>query len=102
MARAPTISGADRRDSVSEAARAADVCPLRNHRPAFSFRLRKSRRLPRACSARLTLTPEAVVVEEVTNSGLRGRGGAGFPTGIKWRTVLNTAGRSEIYRLQCG
>ncbi len=29
------------------------------------------------------------IVEEVTKSGLRGRGGAGFPTGIKWRTVLN-------------
>ncbi len=29
----------------------------------------------------------AAVVEEVANSGLRGRGGAGFPTGIKWRTV---------------
>ena len=27
------------------------------------------------------------VVEEVIASGLRGRGGAGFPTGIKWRTV---------------
>src|SRR5271167_2231203 len=37
----------------------------------------------------LTLTPQAIV-EEVTNSGLRGRGGAGFPTGIKWKTVLNT------------
>lgn len=29
----------------------------------------------------------AAVVEEVFASGLRGRGGAGFPTGIKWRTV---------------
>ena len=28
------------------------------------------------------------IVEEVTASGLRGRGGAGFPTGIKWKTVL--------------
>jgi formate dehydrogenase iron-sulfur subunit len=37
----------------------------------------------------IKLTPEAIV-EEVTTSGLRGRGGAGFPTGIKWRTVLNT------------
>ncbi|MEX2519707.1 MAG: NADH-ubiquinone oxidoreductase-F iron-sulfur binding region domain-containing protein [Paracoccaceae bacterium] len=27
------------------------------------------------------------IVEEVTKSGLRGRGGAGFPTGIKWKTV---------------
>jgi len=35
----------------------------------------------------LTLSPEAIVAE-VTDSGLRGRGGAGFPTGIKWKTVL--------------
>ncbi|MCB1395116.1 MAG: formate dehydrogenase, partial [Rhodobacteraceae bacterium] len=34
----------------------------------------------------LTLTP-ARIVQEVTDSGLRGRGGAGFPTGIKWKTV---------------
>jgi formate dehydrogenase iron-sulfur subunit len=30
------------------------------------------------------------IVEEVVNSGLRGRGGAAFPTGIKWNTVLST------------
>jgi len=30
----------------------------------------------------------AAIVETVVASGLRGRGGAGFPTGIKWRTVL--------------
>jgi formate dehydrogenase iron-sulfur subunit len=28
------------------------------------------------------------IVDEVAKSGLRGRGGAGFPTGIKWRTVM--------------
>ena len=37
----------------------------------------------------LSLTP-AEVVQEVTDSGLRGRGGAGFPAGIKWKTVLET------------
>src|SRR5215510_6880455 len=30
----------------------------------------------------------AAIVQAVTDSGLRGRGGAAFPTGIKWRTVL--------------
>ncbi|HTW85707.1 MAG TPA: NADH-quinone oxidoreductase subunit NuoF [Candidatus Sulfotelmatobacter sp.] len=30
----------------------------------------------------------AAIVEAVTDSGLRGRGGAAFPTGIKWKTVL--------------
>jgi NADH-quinone oxidoreductase subunit F len=34
----------------------------------------------------------AEIVTEVTTSGLRGRGGAGFPAGIKWQTVLKTAG----------
>jgi len=34
----------------------------------------------------------ADVVAEVTRSGLRGRGGAGFPTGIKWKTVLEAEG----------
>ena len=34
----------------------------------------------------LEIGPKAII-EEVIASGLRGRGGAGFPTGIKWRTV---------------
>jgi formate dehydrogenase iron-sulfur subunit len=36
----------------------------------------------------LGMTP-AAIVQEVTESGLRGRGGAAFPTGIKWKTVLD-------------
>ena len=39
----------------------------------------------------LEIGPEAIVAE-VTASGLRGRGGAGFPTGIKWKTVAEAAG----------
>ena len=32
------------------------------------------------------------VIEEVARSGLRGRGGAGYPTGLKWRTVAKASG----------
>ena len=35
------------------------------------------------------------VVKEVTDSGLRGRGGAAFPTGIKWNTVLHASGSQK-------
>ena len=37
----------------------------------------------------------AATVEEVVASGLRGRGGAGFPTGIKWRTVAETKAQQK-------
>lgn len=37
------------------------------------------------------LGPDAVI-ETVTQSGLRGRGGAGFPAGIKWKTVAGADG----------
>src|SRR5579875_2687968 len=37
----------------------------------------------------------AQVVEEVTASGLRGRGGAGFPAGIKWKTTLETEAKQK-------
>ncbi|NCO83692.1 MAG: NADH-quinone oxidoreductase subunit NuoF [Nitrospirae bacterium CG_4_10_14_3_um_filter_44_29] len=36
------------------------------------------------------MTPEAVTAE-IKNSGLRGRGGAGFPTGVKWEACRKTA-----------
>ena len=37
----------------------------------------------------LEMEPQAIV-DEIKESGLRGRGGAAFPTGIKWQTVLDT------------
>ncbi|EEW24635.1 formate dehydrogenase beta subunit [Rhodobacter ferrooxidans] len=43
----------------------------------------------------LAMVP-ADIVAEVTASGLRGRGGAGFPTGIKWKTVAE-AGAGQKY-----
>ena len=48
-----------------------------------------------AISKSFEMGPDAVI-DAVTASGLRGRGGAGFPTGIKWRTVAD-AGTGEKY-----
>jgi formate dehydrogenase iron-sulfur subunit len=42
----------------------------------------------------LTLTSDAILAD-VTTSGLRGRGGAGFPTGIKWKTVAQTSAEQK-------
>jgi len=42
----------------------------------------------------VAMTPEQIV-EAVEASGLRGRGGAGFPTGTKWRTVLGAPGETK-------
>jgi formate dehydrogenase iron-sulfur subunit len=38
----------------------------------------------------------AEVVAKIAESGLRGRGGAGFPAGIKWKTVLDTPGELKF------
>ena len=42
----------------------------------------------------LAMTPEDIV-KIVTDSGLRGRGGAAFPAGIKWKTVLGTQSKQK-------
>ncbi|MDR0563831.1 MAG: NAD(P)H-dependent oxidoreductase subunit E [Azoarcus sp.] len=42
----------------------------------------------------VTMTPEEVVAE-LTASGLRGRGGAGFPTGMKWKLAAAAKGETK-------
>jgi formate dehydrogenase iron-sulfur subunit len=48
----------------------------------------------RGLAAALALKP-ADIVASVTASGLRGRGGAAFPAGIKWKTVLGAQGAQK-------
>ncbi len=42
----------------------------------------------------LALTPSAII-QEITDSGLKGRGGAGFPTGMKWGYCARAAGTQK-------
>ena len=69
-------------------------------RPGADRGLPGRRRLPRRCSRRSSdLTPQQAI-DEIVRSGLRGRGGAGYPTGLKWRTVAKARGRREVRHLQ--
>ena len=43
----------------------------------------------------LEMTPEKVI-ERVSESGLKGRGGAGFPTGLKWKLAAEAAGEEKF------
>jgi len=43
----------------------------------------------------LTVMTRAQVIDQVTKSGLRGRGGAGYPTGLKWSTVAKAVGTQK-------
>jgi formate dehydrogenase iron-sulfur subunit len=62
-------------------------CGVVDPRSIEDFRARQGYKgLERA----LTLTSDAILAD-ITASGLRGRGGAGFPTGIKWKTVAQTS-----------
>jgi len=42
-------------------------------------------------TALLEMTPNGVI-HRITESGLRGRGGGGYPTGLKWSTVAKANG----------
>jgi bidirectional [NiFe] hydrogenase diaphorase subunit len=43
----------------------------------------------------LTELEPSAVIDRITRSGLRGRGGAGFPTGLKWGTVAKSPGAKK-------
>ena len=46
------------------------------------------------------MTPEQVI-EEVKEAELKGRGGAGFPTGVKWETARNAQGEPKYVVVNC-
>ena len=46
------------------------------------------------------MTPESII-DEMKKSNLRGRGGAGFPTGMKWSFVPKDSPKAEVRDLQC-
>ncbi|MGB2287491.1 MAG: formate dehydrogenase beta subunit [Porticoccaceae bacterium] len=48
----------------------------------------------------LTMTSQQIV-DEIKNSGLRGRGGAAFPAGIKWQTVLDAGATDSQKYIVC-
>ena len=50
----------------------------------------------RALIHALTEMKPAEIIEQVTKSGLRGRGGAGYPTGLKWSTVAKAVGPKKF------
>jgi bidirectional [NiFe] hydrogenase diaphorase subunit len=45
----------------------------------------------------ITGMTHAQVIEQITKSGLRGRGGAGFPVGLKWTTVSKATAKKTKY-----
>jgi NADH-quinone oxidoreductase subunit F len=49
-----------------------------------------------ASLARALSLPRDEIIQEIANSGLRGRGGAGFPTGKKWAMARNADGHEKI------
>ena len=53
-----------------------------------------------ALAQTLTSMSQGDVIRELMASGLRGRGGAGYPTGLKWSTVAKAGGRKKYVGVQ--
>ncbi len=63
------------------------VLPLQPYDSIADYVVGRRRQGARGCSA----VSSETIIEELAASGLRGRGGAGFPTGVKWRTIKSFA-----------
>ena len=109
---------ARRRSSRRSAAVDAGADRVHGAAPFFARQVRivdrelRARSIPRAsrttsppaatrrCARVLTTMTPAEVRDEITKSGLRGRGGAGYPTGLKWNTVAKATGAPQVRHLQ--
>ncbi len=83
--RAPAVSGAP--SASRTAARSVVVERVLDRRPCPNLAAYVAGGGFGGVEAARAVAP-AVVIETIADAGLRGRGGAGFPTGVKWRTVL--------------
>ena len=97
---------AGRRKRHERAVRISRLRSRRHHhgraqRPQLAARrLRRARRLRGAEEDPRRKDPPASVIAEVKKSALRGRGGAGFPTGLKWSFMPQQYRRRQVPRLQ--
>ncbi len=73
---------------------------LRPHRSRADRVVHRRRRLPGAAEGRHRDDAARRDRSRSQRSGLRGRGGAGYPTGLKWSTVAKAKGTREVRHLQ--
>ena len=83
------------RDGLLQAADEDRAAQLRRDRPAADRGLHRPRRLPGPGQGRSTSNHPEAVIETMRVSGLRGRGGAGFPTWRKWKLTRESAGDAK-------
>ena len=84
---------------AAEEDRAAQLRPDQSRRYR---RVHRRRRLPVALYKVLIDANPEMVIEQIKAAKLRGRGGAGFLTGLKWEFLRKAVADTEVHHLQCG